>query len=79
MRFTVTSNDLLQQLLTVAKVISSKSIAAIPVLENILFELKGNTLTLTAADQSNRLTSTLEVQNQDGDGSFTAHRSQPLQ
>ena len=75
MRFTVTSNDLLQQLLTVAKVISSKSIAAIPVLENILFELKGNTLTLTAADQSNRLTSTLEVQNQDGDGSFTVRNS----
>ena len=70
MRFIVTSNDLLQQLLTVAKAISSKSVAAIPVLENILFELKGNALTLTASDQSNRLTSVLEVQNQGGDGTF---------
>ena len=70
MRFIVTSNDLLQQLLTVAKAISSKSVAAIPVLENILFELKGNALTLTASDQSNRLTSVLEVQNQSGDGTF---------
>ena len=70
MRFIVTSNDLLQQLLTVAKAISSKSVAAIPVLENILFELKGNTLQLTASDQSNRLTSLLEVQNQGADGTF---------
>ena len=51
MKFTVTSNDLLLQLQAVAKVINQKSVAAVPVLENILFELQGNILTLTAADQ----------------------------
>ena len=63
MKFVVTSTDLLQQLQAVAKVISSKSIAAVPVLENILFELQGNQLTLTAADQSNRQTCFVEVNN----------------
>ena len=70
MKFTVTSNDLLLQLQAVAKVINQKSVAAVPVLENILFELQGNILTLTAADQSNRLTCTLEVNNQAEDGAF---------
>ena len=70
MKFTVTSNDLLLQLQAVAKVINQKSVAAVPVLENILFELQGNILTLTAADQSNRLTCSLEVNNQAEDGAF---------
>ena len=70
MKFTVTSNDLLLQLQAVAKVINQKSVAAVPVLENILFELQGNILTLTAADQSNRLTCALEVNNLGEDGSF---------
>lgn len=71
MKFVVTSTDLLQQLQAVAKVISNKSVAAVPVLENILFVLQGNTLTLTAADQSNQLTCSLEVNNAEGeDGAF---------
>lgn len=70
MKFNVTSNDLLQQLQAVSKVISQKSIAAVPVLENILCELHGSTLTLTAADQSNRLTSALQVNNSGEDGAF---------
>lgn len=70
MKFTVTSNDLLQQLQAVAKVISSKSVAAVPVLENILFELQGHILTLTASDLSNRLTCSIAVNNQGEDGAF---------
>ena len=76
MKFVVTSTDLLQQLQAVAKVISSKSIAAVPVLENILFELQGNQLTLTAADQSNRQTCFVEVNNSQGEDGAFAVRSQ---
>ena len=70
MKFVVSSNELYQQLQTVAKVINSKSSAAVPVLENILFSLSGAELTLVAADQSNRMTSRLSVESLEGDGSF---------
>ena len=70
MKFVVSSNELYQQLQTVAKVINSKSSAAVPVLENILFSLSGAELTLVAADQSNRMTSKLSVESLEGDGSF---------
>lgn len=70
MKFVVSSNELYLQLQTVAKVISSKSSAAIPALENILFTLSGGELTLVAADQSNRLTCRLSVESLGEDGSF---------
>lgn len=71
MKFSVTSSTLVQHLQSVAKAINSKSVTVVPVLSNILFELEGNTLTLTAADLNNRLSSRLEVQNIGGvDGCF---------
>lgn len=70
MKFSVTSGLLMQHLQSVAKVINPKSTNIVPVLANILFELKGNSLTLTASDLNNRLTSVLEVNNEGGDGSF---------
>lgn len=70
MKFSVASGVLMPHLQIVAKAISLKSTNALPVLSNILFELQGNTLTLTAADLNNRLTTRLEVNNEGSDGSF---------
>lgn len=71
MKFVVSSGELMQHLQTVAKIISTKSVSVVPVLGNILFELEGNQLKLSAADLSSRITSTLEVSNEGGAGSFT--------
>ena len=48
MRFIVSSTDLLQGLVSVQKVIASKS--SLPILDNFLFTLDGNTLTVTGSD-----------------------------
>lgn len=48
MKFTVFSNDLQKALSKIISVVPSKS--TLPVLENILFELSGNSLKLTATD-----------------------------
>lgn len=72
MRFTVSSGELFQNLQTVAKVINPKSVSVVPVLGNILFEIEGNMLTLTAADLNIRISSKIEIQNQGGNGSFIA-------
>ncbi|MDO4692358.1 MAG: DNA polymerase III subunit beta [Porphyromonadaceae bacterium] len=71
MKFSVTSGELKQHLQTVSKVINPKSITSVPVLANILFELEGNLLTLTAADVNSRISSQLQVQNEGGSGCFT--------
>lgn len=70
MKFSVTSGSLIQQLQAVAKALNPKSTNVVPVLANILFELHGSKLTLTGADLNNRLTSSLEVMNEAGDGCF---------
>lgn len=71
MKFSVSSGELKQHLQTVAKVINPKSTTSVPVLGNILFELEGNMLTLTAADVNSRISSQLEVQNHEASGHFT--------
>ncbi len=70
MKFSVASGALMQHLQMVAKAISSRSTSILPVLSNVLFELRGNVLTLTAADLNNRLTAVLDVTNEGEDGSF---------
>lgn len=73
MKFKATSNELYLHLQTISKIIDPKSSNVVPVLDNILFELNGNRLTLVAADLNNRLTTHLEVENTAGvDGSFLA-------
>lgn len=68
MQFNVSSNDLLQKLVTMGKVIDDKS--PLPILSNYLFELRGGQLILTAANNEMRMTSALEVNNTGGqDGS----------
>ena len=55
MKFSVSSSELLSGLMSVSKVIVPKPTNSI--LENFLFQLEGNTLTVTASDGETTLTS----------------------
>ena len=48
MKFNVSSTELLKGLMDISKAIPAKS--ALPILENFLFDLKGNILEVTASD-----------------------------
>ena len=59
MKFIVSSTALLSHLQIISRVINSKNSMAI--LENFLFELKGNNIVVTASDQETTMTTTIEV------------------
>ena len=59
MKFSVSSSELLNGLMSVSKVIAPKPTNSI--LENFLFELEGNTLTVTASDGETTLRTTVEI------------------
>ena len=59
MKFIVSSTDLLQGLLSVQKVIASKS--SLPILDNFLFSLDGSTLTVTGSDSETTLKTILTI------------------
>lgn len=67
MRFVVSSTDLLQGLLSVQRVIGSKS-SSLPILENFLFVLEGNTLTVTASDSETTLKTVLTIDSVEQEG-----------
>lgn len=69
MKFSISSSVLSSHLQVLAKVISNKS--SIPILDNFLFEVSDNTLTLTASDSENLMKSTLNLDNCEGEGRFT--------
>ena len=60
MRFTTTSTDFLQALLSVSRVILPKP--PIPILEDFLLELDGNNLTITASDQETTLKTMMTIE-----------------
>src|ERR1700741_2095377 len=66
MRFIVTSSSLLKNLQQIGGVISSNTVLS--VLEDFLFELKGNTLTLTATDLETMMRVQMDVSDAQGDG-----------
>ena len=66
MRFIVTSSALLKNLQQISGVISANTVLS--VLEDFLFELRGNTLTLTATDLETMMRVTMEVNDAQGDG-----------
>lgn len=68
MKFIVSSALLSLRLQTIGRVIVPKNNLAI--LENILFKVAGNQLTLVAADSEIMLTSTLELVESEGDVNF---------
>jgi DNA polymerase III subunit beta len=67
MKFVVSSTELLGHLQAISRVISSKN--TLPILDNFLFDLKGNDLEITASDLESTLITKLRLENTDGDGS----------
>lgn len=59
MKFIVSSTDLLQGLLSVSRVIASKP--SLPILDNFLFVLEGNSLTITASDSETTLKTIINI------------------
>ena len=68
MRFDVSSTALLSRLQSISKVIVNKN--SLPILDNFLFELDGNILTITASDAETRMVTSVEVMNVQGKGTF---------
>ena len=66
MKFTISSSKLFSQLQAVARVINSKN--ALPILDDVLFELAGNELRLTASDGETTIRTSLEVEGVEGAG-----------
>lgn len=69
MKFIVSSTQLLSHLQAISRVINSKN--SLPILDNFLFELKGNILTMTASDIETTLITSMEVETADGEGKVT--------
>jgi DNA polymerase-3 subunit beta len=68
MKFDVSSSALLARLQSAGKVIASKS--TLPILDNFLFQLQDNKLTITASDAETRLVTSVDVINVEGEGLF---------
>ena len=66
MKFVISGSELLGRLQATSRVISTKN--TLPILDNFLFSLKGKELTLTASDLETTLTTSLTVENSDGNG-----------
>lgn len=66
MKFNVSSATLCSRLQTISRVQSSKN--ALPILDCVLFELNGESLTLTASDSETTIVTTLDVTDVEGAG-----------
>jgi DNA polymerase III subunit beta len=68
MKFVASSTTLLNHLQAISRVINSKN--TMQILDNFLFKLEGNTLTLTASDLETTMITSLEVVDVEGEGSL---------
>ena len=66
MKFNVSSSKLFSQLQAVSRVINNKN--ALPILDDVLFELVGNELKLTASDGETTIRTSVEVEGAEGSG-----------
>ena len=66
MKFVISSTDLLNHLQSLVKVINAKN--TLPALDNFLFDLNGNDLTVTASDLDTTLITVIELDNAEGSG-----------
>lgn len=66
MKFVVSSTELLSRLQSISRVISSKN--TLPILDNFLFDLSGNTLTIMASDLESSMRTRISLDNVDGSG-----------
>ena len=74
MNFIVSSSELLSHLQSIGKVILSKN--TLPILDNFIFKVVGNKLTIKASDLETTLISKIELQNVTGEGEIAldSHR-----
>ncbi len=77
MKFSIQSKLLLSHLSAASKVVNSKN--TVTILENFLFKLEGNKLTITCSDLETTLTTSIEVKSAEGSGSFAAKVSTLLE
>ncbi len=75
MKFNVSSTKLFAQLQAVSRVIASKN--SLDILEDVLFDLNGSTLTLTASDGETTIRTSLDVENAEGAGK-SSQRGTPI-
>ena len=68
MRFTLSSTVLSNKLSALSKVINSKN--ALPILGDFVFDIQGQTLTLTASDSENTMQTSIELLESSNDGRF---------
>ena len=66
MKVIISSSELLRGVMAISKAIPAKS--ALPILENFLFDLKGNTLEITASDTELTLRTQVEVESTSEEG-----------
>ena len=66
MKLIISSSELLKGVMAVSKAIPAKS--PLPILENFLFDLRGNTLEITASDSELTLKTTIQVENSSEEG-----------
>ena len=71
MRLTISSTTLAGRLSALSKVFNSKN--SMPILDCYLFEVNGNTLTITASDSENVMTTQLQLDEADGNGTFAVN------
>ena len=76
MKFVVSSALLSSHLQNISRVISTKN--TLPILESFLLELKGNKLTITAADSEIRMETFVEVADHEGEGSLAINANNLL-
>jgi len=68
MKFVISSNELLNHLQAISRVISSKN--TLPILDNYLFQLSDNLLSITASDLETTLVTSLNLENASESGSI---------
>lgn len=66
MKFNVSSSKLFSQLQAVSRVINNKN--SLPILDDVLFDLSGNELRLTASDGETTIRTSVEVEGVEGSG-----------
>lgn len=74
MKFNVSSTTLCGRLQTISRVQSSKN--ALPILDCILFDLRGETLSLTASDSETTIVTSIDVTDAEGEGKVAIESKQ---
>jgi DNA polymerase-3 subunit beta len=68
MKFVVLSSDILSHLQAISRVLNSKN--TMPILDNFLFRVEENQLTMTASDGDTTMVTSVPISNTEGQGTF---------